>query len=128
MSHGNGPQVGLLALQADAYRDVEAYPLDILGAETQGMIGYMLEQELGNRLPFDMPLATVLTMVEVDPADPAFEDPTKFVGPVYDEAEAQSSGRRKGLGRQAGRGELASCRPVAEAQEDLRAPADPVAA
>src|SRR6187551_2758680 len=71
VSHGNGPQVGLLALQGAAYPDVEAYPLDILGAETQGMIGYMLEQELGNRLPFEKPLATLLTMVEVDPDDPA---------------------------------------------------------
>jgi carbamate kinase len=96
VSHGNGPQVGLLALQADAYRDVEAYPLDILGAETQGMIGYMLEQELGNRLPFEVPLATVLTMVEVDPADPAFADPTKFVGPIYDEQTAKSLAQEKG--------------------------------
>ena len=85
VSHGNGPQVGLLALQAQAYTDVEAYPLDILGAQTEGMIGYLIEQELGNRLPFEKSLATVLTMTEVDPADPAFDDPTKFVGPVYDE-------------------------------------------
>ncbi|HYI21804.1 MAG TPA: carbamate kinase [Candidatus Limnocylindrales bacterium] len=96
VSHGNGPQVGLLALQGEAYKDVEAYPLDILGAETQGMIGYMLEQELGNQLPFEVPLATVLTMVEVDPADPAFEDPTKFVGPVYDETKATSLAAEKG--------------------------------
>ena len=96
MSHGNGPQVGLLALQGAAYPDVEPYPLDILGAETQGMIGYMLEQELGNRLPFEKPLATILTMVEVDPADPAFDDPTKFVGPVYDEAEANRLAAEKG--------------------------------
>ena len=96
VSHGNGPQVGLLALQGEAYKDVEAYPLDILGAETQGMIGYMLEQELGNQLPFEVPLATVLTMVEVDPADPAFEDPTKFVGPVYDEAKAKALAAEKG--------------------------------
>ena len=96
VSHGNGPQVGLLALQAEAYRDVEAYPLDILGAETQGMIGYMLEQELGNRLPFEVPLATILTMVEVDPADPAFADPTKFVGPIYDEQTAKSLAKEKG--------------------------------
>jgi len=96
VSHGNGPQVGLLALQAEAYRDVEAYPLDILGAETQGMIGYLLEQELGNRLPFEVPLATVLTMVEVDPADPAFNDPTKFVGPIYDEQTAKQLAAEKG--------------------------------
>jgi carbamate kinase len=96
VSHGNGPQVGLLALQADAYRAVDAYPLDMLGAETEGMIGYLLEQELGNRLPFETPLATILTMVEVDPADPAFGDPTKFVGPVYEEAEARSLAADKG--------------------------------
>ena len=57
LSHGNGPQVGLLALQAAAYEDVEAYPLDVLGAETEGMIGYMIEQELGNLLPADKPSA-----------------------------------------------------------------------
>jgi carbamate kinase len=88
VSHGNGPQVGLLALQAHAYSGVEPYPLDVLGAETEGMIGYMLEQELGNLVPFEVPLATLLTMVEVDPADPAFGNPTKFVGPVYDRADA----------------------------------------
>jgi carbamate kinase len=96
VSHGNGPQVGLLALQADAYPDVEPYPLDILGAETQGMIGYLLEQELGNRLPFEVPLATILSMVEVDPDDPAFQDPTKFVGPIYDEATARALAADKG--------------------------------
>ena len=96
LSHGNGPQVGLLALQAAAYTDVEAYPLDVLGAQTEGMIGYMLEQELGNVLPFEVPFATILTMVEVDPADPAFQDPTKFVGPVYEKAEADRLGAEKG--------------------------------
>ena len=88
LSHGNGPQVGLLALQAAAYEEVEAYPLDVLGAQTEGMIGYLLEQELGNLLPFEVPFATILTMIEVDPSDPAFGDPTKFVGPVYEKEEA----------------------------------------
>lgn len=88
LAHGNGPQVGLLALQASAYKDVEAYPLDVLGAQTEGMIGYMIEQELGNLLPFEVPFATILTMVEVDPNDPAFQNPTKFVGPVYEKEEA----------------------------------------
>ena len=88
LAHGNGPQVGLLALQASAYKEVEAYPLDVLGAQTEGMIGYMIEQELGNLLPFEVPFATILTMVEVDPDDPAFKNPTKFVGPVYDQEEA----------------------------------------
>lgn len=89
VTHGNGPQVGLLALQGAAYKPEEAYPLDVLGAESEGMIGYMIEQELGNRLPIERPFATLLTMIEVDPEDPAFEDPTKFIGPVYDEAEAR---------------------------------------
>jgi carbamate kinase len=88
LSHGNGPQVGLLALQAEAYQEVEAYPLDVLGAQTEGMIGYVLEQELGNLLPPEASLATILTMVEVDPGDAAFRQPTKFVGPVYDRAAA----------------------------------------
>ena len=96
ISHGNGPQVGLLALQGEAYKDVEAYPLDVLGAETQGMIGYLVEQEVGNLLPMERPLATILTMVEVDPADPAFDDPTKFVGPIYDRAEAEALAADKG--------------------------------
>jgi carbamate kinase len=96
LSHGNGPQVGLLALQAAAFTEVEAYPLDVLGAQTEGMIGYILEQELGNLLPVEVPFATILTMVEVDPADPAFKDPTKFVGPVYDKAQADRLAADKG--------------------------------
>ena len=96
LAHGNGPQVGLLALQAAAYKDVEAYPLDVLGAQTEGMIGYMIEQELGNLLPFEKPLATVLTMVEVDPNDPAFSNPTKFVGPQYSREAADRLEAEKG--------------------------------
>jgi carbamate kinase len=96
LSHGNGPQVGLLALQAAAYTDVEAYPLDVLGAESEGMIGYLIEQELGNLLPAEVPLATLLTMIEVDADDPAFDDPTKFVGPVYDDAAAEALAVEKG--------------------------------
>jgi carbamate kinase len=96
VAHGNGPQVGLLALQAEAYPEVEPYPLDVLGAETEGMIGYLLEQELGNELPFEKPLATILTMVEVDPDDPAFTDPTKFVGPIYTEDVAKRLAADKG--------------------------------
>ena len=96
LSHGNGPQVGLLALQADAYKEVEAYPLDVLGAQTQGMIGYMIEQELGNLLPFTVPFATLLTMVEVDGNDPAFQNPTKFVGPVYEKDAAEKLAAEKG--------------------------------
>lgn len=96
ISHGNGPQVGLLALQGAAYKPEEAYPLDVLGAETEGMIGYMIEQELGNLLPFEVPFATLLTMVEVDGDDPAFKDPTKFVGPIYDKVDADRIKAEKG--------------------------------
>jgi carbamate kinase len=96
ISHGNGPQVGHLALQGAAYKPEEAYPLDVLGAETEGMIGYMIEQEMGNLLPFEVPFATILTMVEVDGNDPGFSNPTKFVGPVYDAAAAEKLKVEKG--------------------------------
>jgi carbamate kinase len=96
ITHGNGPQVGLLALQGAAYEQVEAYPLDVLGAETVGMIGYMIEQELGNLLPFEKPFATILTQVEVDPNDPAFKDPTKPIGPLYSKEEAEKLADEKG--------------------------------
>ena len=96
ITHGNGPQVGMLALQEIAFEEVEEYPLDVLGAETEGMIGYMIEQELGNILPFEKPIATILTMVEVDSEDPAFRDPTKFIGKVYDEEEARAEAAAKG--------------------------------
>ena len=89
IAHGNGPQVGLLALQDLAYEEVDPYPLDVLGAETEAMIGYVIEQELGNLLPFEQPFATVLTMIEVDADDPAFAHPTKPIGPVYDKATAE---------------------------------------
>ena len=88
IGHGNGPQVGLLALQGAAYEKIETYPFDVLGAQTEGMIGYMIEQELGNLLPFERPFATLLTMIEVDPDDPGFKNPTKFIGPVYGKDEA----------------------------------------
>lgn len=96
ISHGNGPQVGLLALQAASFSQVEAYPLDILGAQTEGMIGYLIEQELGNILPFEQPLATLLTMVEVDRDDPAFTNPTKPIGPIYGQEEAHRLAVEKG--------------------------------
>src|SRR6478609_3195100 len=89
IAHGNGPQVGLLALQAAAYHDVAPYPLDVLGAQTEAMIGYVIEQELGNLMPADKSLATVLTMIEVDRNDPAFANPTKPIGPVYDRDTAE---------------------------------------
>jgi carbamate kinase len=96
IAHGNGPQVGLLALQSAAYKEVSPYPLDVLGAQTEGMIGYLIEQELGNLLPFEVPFATILTQVEVDPADPAFQHPTKPIGPVYSKEEAQRLAQEKG--------------------------------
>lgn len=96
VTHGNGPQVGLLALQGAAYKPDEAYPLDVLGAETEGMIGYIIEQELENALDHDRPVATLLTQVLVDKNDPAFQKPTKFVGPVYDQKEAESKAEAAG--------------------------------
>jgi carbamate kinase len=103
ISHGNGPQVGLLALQGAAYKPDEAFPLDVLGAQTEGMIGYMIEQELGNLLPFEVPFATLLTMVEVDPKDPGFQNPTKFVGPVYEKADADRiAGQKRWVFKQDG--------------------------
>ncbi|HEX6149823.1 carbamate kinase [Nocardioides sp.] len=96
LSHGNGPQVGLLALQAAAYTDAEPSTLDVLGAQTQGMIAYLLEQELRNCFPPTERFATIMTMVEVDKDDPAFASPTKFVGPVYSEGQAQQLAEEKG--------------------------------
>lgn len=96
IAHGNGPQVGLLALQGAAYTEVSPYPLDVLGAQTEGMIGYMIEQELGNLLPFEKPFATLLTQVEVDPQDPAFQEPTKPIGPVYSREEVERLVAEKG--------------------------------
>ena len=88
--------MGLLALQAAAYDEIDTCPLDVLGAQTEGMIGYLIEQELGNLLPVEVPFATVLTMVEVDQNDPAFDDPTKFVGPIYDKEQADAVAADKG--------------------------------
>ncbi|TVP90775.1 MAG: carbamate kinase [Pseudomonadaceae bacterium] len=96
VTHGNGPQVGLLALQGAAYKPDEAYPLDVLGAETEGMIGYIIEQELENALNHDRPVATLLTQVVVDQHDPAFAKPTKFVGPVYTREEAETRAKAAG--------------------------------
>lgn len=96
ITHGNGPQVGLLALQTAAYKNVEPYPLDILDAESEGMIGYLIEQELGNVLPYERPIATILTQIEVDPGDPAFKQPSKPIGPVYTREEAERLARQFG--------------------------------
>jgi carbamate kinase len=94
--HGNGPQVGLLSLQAESYHGAEPYPLDVLDAGTQGMIGYLVQQELRRVLPPERPVVTVLTMITVDPDDPAFANPTKFVGPVYAQQDADALRKDKG--------------------------------
>jgi carbamate kinase len=90
ITHGNGPQVGYLALQGGPF------PLDVLGAETDGMIGYVLQQELDNAYAPDAKYATMLTQIEVDPSDPAFQTPTKFIGPIYEEAEAAKLSAARG--------------------------------
>ncbi len=95
VTHGNGPQIGLLALQSEAYRDVRSYPLDLLGAETEGMIGYLLEREIANSLP-DRHVASLLTQTVVDALDPAFRKPTKPIGPMYDVDEAQRLATERG--------------------------------
>src|SRR5690242_13836222 len=96
IAHGNGPQVGLLSLQAAAYAGAEPYPLDVLDAGSQGMIGYLIQQELRSLLPPDHQVATLLTMVAVDPFDPAFSNPTKFVGPGYDKHSADQLAAERG--------------------------------
>ncbi len=96
ITHGNGPQVGLLALQNDAYTPGESYPLDVLGAQTAGMIGYLVEQELGNVLQHSSPIVTLLTQVLVDSNDPAFATPTKYIGPVYTQEEAEQRAVKSG--------------------------------
>jgi len=96
VAHGNGPQVGLLALQNEAYREVHPYPLDVLGAETEGMIGYLLEQEIANRLPAGRSVATLLTRVAVDADDPAFKAPSKPIGPVFDAARGAALAQERG--------------------------------
>ena len=94
ITHGNGPQVGLLALQAAASPEAP-FPLDVLDAESAGMIGYVLQQELGNVVE-DRLFATLLTQVKVDAQDPAFGRPTKPIGPVYDEATARKLATERG--------------------------------
>lgn len=95
VTHGNGPQVGLLALLDDAYREVGPYPLDVLDAESEGQIGYVVELELDNAIA-DRDTVALITRVVVDETDPAFGDPTKFIGPVYDEPAARSIEREQG--------------------------------
>lgn len=116
ITHGNGPQVGLIALQADAGPQAGQYPLDMLGAESQGLIGYLIEQELRNLLPADALVASVLTQVVVSAADAAFLHPTKPIGPVYDEAEARALMASKGW----------TCAPDGKAWRRVVASPDPL--
>lgn len=95
LTHGNGPQVGLLALQSAAYTAVDSYPLDVLDAESEGMLGYLLEQELANLLPASRAVASLLTRVEVDPRDSAFQAPAKPIGPVYTRPQADDLAQRR---------------------------------
>jgi carbamate kinase len=96
VTHGNGPQIGLLALQNATAEKAQSSSLDVLGAETDGMIGYMIEQELGNVLSDESEVAVLLTQIEVDPADPAFKTPTKPIGPLYSKGEAEVIAARNG--------------------------------
>jgi carbamate kinase len=103
ITHGNGPQIGLLALQQIAQDPAAELPLDILGAQTEGMIGYLIEQELDNILPPGKSIVSLLTRVLVNQYDAAFKNPTKFVGPAYDRQAADEIARRqKWLFRQDG--------------------------
>ncbi|UCH73369.1 MAG: carbamate kinase [Rhodospirillales bacterium] len=95
VTHGNGPQIGLLALQAESCRDAPPYPLDVLGAESEGQIGYLLETALRNELP-NRDIATLLTQIVVDPVDPAFGAPTKPIGPVYGAERARRLAQARG--------------------------------
>jgi carbamate kinase len=96
ISHGSGPQAELLSLPAFPYDVGSGGPVDVPSAQTEGMIGYLIEQELGNLLPSDAPLVTVLTMTEVDPDDGAFASPSMFVGPVYTAGPAHRMAEQRG--------------------------------
>ena len=93
ITHGNGPQVGLLALMSEAYTNTAPYPLDVLDAETAGQIGYLLEMQLDNYIDHQ-DTVTVITRIVVDQNDPAFRSPSKFIGPVYTEAEARDAAEK----------------------------------
>ena len=103
----------MLALQGSAYTEVDPYPLDLLGAQTEGMIGYLIQQELGNELPQEKRLASLLTLIEVDPTDPAFADPTKPIGPIYQQDESERLAQEKGWVVQARWRQLPPGRPLA---------------
>jgi len=116
--HGNGPQVGLLALQEAAYgkeTGSEAMDLDVLDAETEGMVGYLLEQEIDAALGNEgqkRGVVTLLSQIIVNRNDPAFQNPTKFIGPLYSEEEAMKLGKPVKLDGEYFRQVVASPRPV----------------
>jgi len=116
VTHGNGPQVGLLALQAEAFTEVEAYPLDLLGAQTEGLIGFLIEEQLRPKLP-GREVVTLLTPVLVDAGDPAFSTPTKPVGPVYPIGRGRELARLRGWQMVP---EGNGCRRVVPSPEPLR--------
>ncbi len=123
VTHGNGPQVGLLALKEDAYGEGEPYPLDVLDAESGGQIGYVIELELDNAIDHQHTVA-VITRVLVDADDPAFSDPTKFIGPVYDEDRARELAAERGWTVKPDGDEVAPRRPLAPAPGDHPAGGD----
>jgi carbamate kinase len=121
VTHGNGPQIGLLALQGEADPAGRPYPLDVLGAETEGMVGYMLDQELTNALP-GWSIATLLTQVVVDPDDPAFDRPTKPIGPMYDRDVAERLAAERGWSVAADAGGYRRVVPSPEPREIIELP------
>lgn len=100
VTHGNGPQVGNLAIQEASTKDVPEFPLHVLDAMTQGEIGYLIQRELGNALGMAglaLPVASVVTQVLVDRDDPAFKSPSKPIGPFYNGARAKALAEEKGI-------------------------------
>ena len=130
VTHGNGPQVGRILLQQEAAkRWVHPMPLDVCGAESQGLIGYLLQVTIGDvffERGMERPVATVLTLTRVRPDDPAFATPTKPIGPFYEEAEARQLETRAGLGAEARPARrVPPRRALARSVLDRRGPRDP---
>lgn len=96
LTHGNGPQIGLLALERESDLSAGHYPLDVLDAETEGMLGYLVQQEMANQLPRGRPCVTLITQVEVDADDPAFRQAGKPIGMVYADGVAQKLAAERG--------------------------------
>lgn len=122
ITHGNGPQVGLLALQADSYQAVKPYPLDILDAESEGMLGYQIQQALMNALP-ERQVVALLTQVLVDEKDSAFKNPTKPIGAFYPLSERQALSEQHGWVLAEFKNGLRRLVPSPEPKEILELPA-----